>query len=230
MRREKHYGAKKSENGDALKPNDPGPGRTPDPERFRLTSNFNKGMNRICPDPPTTATLNPFPITYTSPAEFCKNFPPIDVRFATENGQYSQSEEDWKDGIRAKLGDELYVLAYVDNGAANNLPLSATMARNVKLSIFVEPSTNSLHQVAVSFAGENTNTVAASFPIYTEPGLMLEIVPDSAEIRDWTGSNVLAEKLPVGNKTFTFGDIAPGFGTDLFIRFKVRVVRQASAK
>lgn len=221
---------KKSENGDALQANDSGPGRAPDPERSRITSDFNKGMEKVCLNRPARATLNPFPITYTSPAESCKNFPPIDVRFATETGQYSQSEEDWKDGIKAKLGDELYVLAYVDNGAANNLPLSVTMARNVQLSIAVEPSVDSLHRVAVSFAGENTNTVAAIFPIYTEPGLMLEIVPHSGEIRDWTGSNILAEKLPVRNSTFPLGDIAPGFGTDLFIRFKVRVVRQASAK
>jgi len=199
---------------------------TPDQEQSRVSPYLNKGLGRNCPNPPVKATLNPFPTTYVSPAEFCKNYPAVDVRFATESGRYSQNEEDWKDGIKVKVGDELYVLVYIDNGAANSLPLSETLARNVKVTTIIDTTTGSKHLVSVSFAGENTNTVSASFPIYSQQDSLLEIIPNSGEIRDFLATTILKDKLQIGNNTIDVGDIAPGFQTDLFIRFKVRVVRK----
>ena len=195
-----------------------------DPDSARVTQALNKGQTAYCPDAPGTATLNPFPVTFSSPAENCKNYEPIDVRLATEDGKYSQNEEDWKDGIRAKVGDELYVAMYVDNGAANNLPLRATLARNVKVTTGVDTLPGTVHLVSVSFAGDNTNKVSASFPIFTEPNSYLEIVPNSGQIRNFTATEILKDKIQIGNNTIDIGDLAPGFNTDLFIRFTVKVL------
>jgi hypothetical protein len=197
--------------------------RRSDEEQSRLSLSFNKGQGTHCPNPPEKATLNPFSITFQSPAEFCKNYAPIDVRFATETGQYSQNEDDWEDGIKAKDGDELYVLSYIDNGAANSLPLSVTTARNVKVTSTVETKVGSTHMVSVSFAGENTNTVSASFPIYTEPNSFIEVVPNTGQIRNFTATEIKSDRFQFGNNTIEVGDIAPGFETDLFVRFMIRV-------
>lgn len=195
------------------------------PEDARVTLSPNKGQAKFCPNPLIKATLNPFPLTFTAPAEDCKNYPPIDVRLATEDGRYSQSEEDWKDGIRAKVGDELYVALYIDNGAVNSLPLSATLARNVKVTTGVDTLTGPMHLVLVTFAGENTNTVSDTFPIYTDPDSFLQVVPNSGQIRNFNTTKILKDNLQIGNNTIGIGDLAPGFETDLFIRFTIRVIQ-----
>ena len=183
-------------------------------------------MNGVsCSTPPSVATLNPYPITFASPAEYCKNYEPIDMRHATETGQYSKSEQDWKDGIDAQPGDELYALIYIDNGAADNLPLRLTTAKNVKVTSKVDGEPGSLHFVSVSFSGENTNTVSGAFSVHTPQDCILEVVPNTGQIRNFTADKILRDHFQIGNNTIDVGDIAPGFSTDLFIRFKVRVAR-----
>jgi hypothetical protein len=93
-----------------------------------------------CSNPPEVASLNYWPVTYTSPAETCHDYPLIQARFA--DGDYARTREDWERGLTAQVGNEIYVLIYINNGAASgaeNINPGRGIATNVRLKLRSSP-------------------------------------------------------------------------------------------
>jgi hypothetical protein len=180
-----------------------------------------------CPNPPVTATLNCWPVTYSTPAEVCHDYPSVDAKLAGKNHDYSQSQEEWERGLTAHAGDEILVLVYINNGAADRaeeINPGRGIARGVRLTTEIAPDAVPTHFVEVRFAGDNTNTVTNHFKINTSPQGRLEVVPKSGEILDWQGSRVIAKDLDVGNNIILVGDLPPKFEDSVFVRFRLRVI------
>lgn len=175
---------------------------------------------------PTKPTLNPFPVTYSSPAEMCHDYPIIDARIA-DGGSYSKNQQEWERGLAAKTGDVIYVLMWIENGAASNFSPDKTTARKVKLTTSVDTNIGSEHFVTATFQGENTNKISARRAIYTPSTDRLELIPSSGEVYGYQGtaSSLLREAQNIGNSTFEVNDIPVDFDKGMFIRFKLRVVK-----
>lgn len=191
-----------------------------------------EGVSAVnCPNPPTTPTLNPYPVTYELDAPDCMDFPALDARLTS--GEYSTSPQDHANGLDAKAGDEIYVLSYIHNGAADvGVPDEQTRAHDVKISTNVPTTVGTNHTITTSFGGSNTNTVTGNFNIHTPAGMKLEVVPNSGELFNDLGTTVLDSGFNVGNSTYTIdknngdpvGDMRACFQHSVFVRFKVRVV------
>ncbi len=128
--------------------------------------------------------------------------------------------------MNARAVDEIYILVYINNGAATNaenLNPGKGIARQVKLTTEIDDTPAATHYVKVRFAGANTNTVINSFKIMTGAQESLKVVPQSGEIYDYKGAEAKVKNLEVGNNTILIGDIPPKFESSLFIRFKVKV-------
>lgn len=180
-----------------------------------------------CPNPPTTATLNFWPVTYSAPAEACHDYPAIDARIANEEGNYSRSREEWERGLTARSGDEIYISMYVNNGAADaaeELNPGHGIARNVRVTTEVDQNIGAEHYVRVKLEGDNTNTVVNRFKITTAPNERLEVIPKSGQIRNNKADVLIAKDLDVGNSTITIKDLLPKWESSVFVRFTVKVV------
>jgi LPXTG-motif cell wall-anchored protein len=176
-----------------------------------------------CPNPKAQATLNAFPVTYTSPAEMCHDYPALDARLVN-GGRYSQSQADHANGVTANEGDEIYVLSYIHNSAANNLG-DSNMAKNVRIKTHVPSTVGSSHTITTSFRGDNTNAVSGSFTVQTPAGMRLEVVPNSGEMFDYKGANKLRGGFDITNAEYNIGDLRACFEYSVFVRFKVKVVK-----
>jgi hypothetical protein len=180
-----------------------------------------------CPNPPATATLNFWPVTYSSHAENCHDYQSIDARLVGDQYNYSKSQQEWERGLTAHTGDEIYALIYINNGAATNaenMNPGRGIARNVKLTTEINPEPSTVHYIKVRFAGDNTNTVVNSYKITTAEQERLEIVSRSGEIRNHTASEIINKNLDIGNNTITIGDLPPKWDDSIFIRFRLKVV------
>jgi hypothetical protein len=191
-----------------------------------LPASNNTGVQSVqCRNPPVTATLNYWPVTFTSPAEFCHDYPPLDVRLV--DGDYSHNKEEWENGRTAHVGSELYVLVWINNGAsddAERISPGHGIARNVVLTTEVDTDAGKEHYISVRFFGENTNAVASKFRIETADNERLEPVPQSGQVRDYSATKILKDKLEVDNKTISIGNLNPLFSDGVFVRFQIRVV------
>jgi hypothetical protein len=180
-----------------------------------------------CRNPPLSAILNYWPVTYSSPAEYCHDYQAVDARFTTDDGQYSQTQDEWEQGRTAHVGNELYILVWINNGASDNaeeINPGQGIARNVRLTTETETEPGTLHYIYVRFSGDNTNTIESRFKIITDEHEHLEVVPLSGQMRNFTASEILKDKFEMGNNTFSVGDIKPLFSDGRFIRFRVKVV------
>lgn len=180
----------------------------------------------ICPDPPDVATLNYWPISYQAQPEPCHDFPPLDARIVSEFTEYSRSRAKWEEGLTTKAGDEIYILVYINNGAAanaKNINPGHGIARNVSLTTLIDTTPGSFHEVSVKFSGINTKTVESTFKLHTGPTDRLAIVPRSGEIINYSATEVMAKDLDVGNNSIQIGDVAPRWESAIFVRFRLRV-------
>jgi hypothetical protein len=181
----------------------------------------------ICASPPETATLDYWPVTYSSLAEDCHDYQSVDARLVGDQYNYSQSQEQWEQGLDAHAGNEIYVSVYINNGAADNaeeLHPGQGIARNVRLTTEIDKEPSAVHYVKVRIVGDNTKTVINQFKINTEPQGRLELIPKSGQARNYNTEKVLADNLDVGNNTFLVGDLPPKFKDAVFIRFTLKVV------
>lgn len=169
-----------------------------------------------CPNPPATATLNPFPVTYTG--EPCRDYPIISARLI--NGDYPRNAQEHNEGLAVSSGQEFYVSIYVHNGAALNLDPDQTTARNVQISTSVDSSIGAEHQVSARARGTNTNEIGGSFRIRTGPNDQLAAVPNSGELFDADGRIVDSGFNPA---SYRVGDMLACFPYAVYVRFKVRV-------
>jgi uncharacterized repeat protein (TIGR01451 family) len=187
-------------------------------------------LAETCANPPSTPTLNYWPVTYNDEnTPLCHDFPAIDAALDTSNPQFSQSETDWQDGLTMTNGQEGVALMYIHNGAANNLDPAQTTARDVTITTRTQTEAGSTHRIDVTFAGSNTNTVNKSFTVHTPANSKLEVFPNSGFMYDYEGHVILDQQnLNLGNSTYTLGDLDACFEFSLFLSFKFKVVTPAN--
>ncbi len=182
-----------------------------------------------CVNPPTTPTLNHWPITYDDEnTPLCHDFRAIDAAryVANQDLEFSQNETDWQNGLSLDVGQEGIALIYVHNGAANNLPAEQTTARNVRIQTTTETNTGSTHRISVRMAGDNTNTVTESFTVHTPSDAKLQVISNSGVMYDYEGNRLPGyENLDLGNSTYTLGDLDACFEYSLFLAYKFKVVQ-----
>lgn len=179
-----------------------------------------------CPKPPVKAALNHWPVTFASPAELCHDYASVDARLVGDKETYSHSQEEWERGLTAHAGDEIYVVIYINNGAADNaeeINPGFGIARGVRLTTEVDGERAATHYVNVQFAGDNTNTVVNRKRINTAPNERLEVVPKSGAIFNYTATEILADGLDVGNNVILVGDFLPKWEDSRFVRFRLKV-------
>jgi hypothetical protein len=181
----------------------------------------------LCENPPTTATLNFWPVAFV-PGVACHEYPPVDARLVGTD-HFSLSREEWERGLVAKKGDEIYVSIRINNGAISNaeqLNPGRGIARNVRLKTAIAQESSEIHYVEVEFAGDNTNTVVSRFKIATRELARIEVLPNSGELFNPVTLNLTSKDFDVGNNTLVIGDLPPKYDGSggVIIRFRVRVV------
>ncbi len=182
-----------------------------------------------CVNPPTTPTLNYWPVTYDDQnTPLCHDFPAIDAAVYNQGTAptFSQSEADWNNGLELTAGQRGVALMYIHNGAANNLPASQVQAKNVKVTTTTDTSVGSTHTITVKYQGDNTNTVTKSFTVKTPSNAKLEVESNSGAIYDHNGQLTGATGLNLGNSTYTIGDMNACFEYSLFLSFRFKVVTE----
>ncbi|QQS23304.1 DUF11 domain-containing protein [bacterium] len=192
-----------------------------------------KTLAENCQNPPTTPTLNPYPVTFDDEnPPLCHDRAAIDAAKYNNGGPvvYSQSESDWQNGLNLNIGEQGVALMYIHNGAANNLPGNQTMARNVKITTNTHTGVGSSHPINVNFAGDNTNVVNKTFTVHTPANAKLEVVPNSGFMYDYFGNLVLDQQnLNLGNSVYTLGDLDACFEYSIFLTFRFKVVADTPA-
>jgi hypothetical protein len=171
--------------------------------------------------------LNYWPVTYAASSKSCNDYQSVDGRLVGDQYEYSQSQEEWERGLTARVGDEIFIAIYMNNGAVDNaekINPGMGIARNVSLTTEIDLEPSALHYVRVRFVGDNTNTVNNSYKINTPGNERLEVVPKSGEIRDYQTTKVIATDLDIGNNTIPIGDLPPKWEAGRFLRFRLRVV------
>lgn len=166
----------------------------------------------------TSATLNPFPVTYTG--EACKDYPVISARLAS--GQYPPSAVAQNQPIFANAGDEVVVRMYIHNGAAENLDPDETTARHVRVTTTIHEDGGGDQGVSTSVTGDNTNTIGDLIHIITTPGHRLVPVPASGQLWDYQ-ARAIRSGFDVANTTVPLGDMEACFVFSQFITFRLRV-------
>ena len=190
--------------------------------RFVPTEN---GMGAQCLNPPKSPVLNYWPLTFKSPAEFCHDYPLVDARLANTESFYPLSLDEYEKGVTAHAGQEIFVLIYINNGVANiGLDPIAAIAKDITITINTDGQTGATHYIEVMATGANVETIYGRKRINTNPNERLEIMPATGQVRDFTGTMILAEDLNIGNNALKIGDLGPDFSDALFIRYKVRIV------
>ncbi len=182
-----------------------------------------------CENPPQTAMLNYWPVTYDDEnTPFCHDFPAIDAAVDTSNPQFSQSEADWTNGLTLASGQQGVALMYIHNGATNNLDPELTKARNVRITTVTDTAVGTEHQINVTFTSDNTNTVNKSFTVHTPANSKLEVISNSGVMYAFDGTPILDQQnLNLGNSTYVLGDLDSCFEYSLFLAFKFKVVTVA---
>lgn len=180
-----------------------------------------------CPNPPTVATFNPYPVTFAPQGEVCKDYPAITAKNFTRGGQYPTSQSQFDAGIDATGGDIVDVLVYIHNGAAQNVGDQA-IARDVRVSTDFGLNQRIRHSIDTIFTGSNVSNSGFSGRVHVNtPGNeRIEAVPNSGELFDANGNRLLSN-LNLANSTYTIGDQLPCFEFSQFLKFKVRVVPNA---
>jgi hypothetical protein len=179
------------------------------------------GLTNTCLGAPLKAALNTFALTFKSRAHLCSNYPGLQLKRA--DGAFPSNRDEWQRGVFAKAGEEVHALVYISNAAANNPVTPESIARNIKLTARVDSNTEPDHRVTVTFGGDNTNRVTESLPIKIGPDEYLEIVPYSSVAYDWHFKEIQRGLNLANGNVITIEDLYPGFRTDLFISFKIKI-------
>lgn len=188
-----------------------------------------------CANAPSTPTFNYWPVTYNDPeitgvpTPFCHDFPAIDAAVDTDNPVWSSSESDWNNGLAMTVGQQGAAGMYLHNGAANNLPLADTTAKNVHIITKTETTVGGSHKISVTYTADNAPTYTKSFTIHTPADAQLQVVPNTGFIYDYQGRVVLDhQNLDLGNSDYRLGNLDACFEYSLFLTFKFKVVRSVN--
>jgi len=193
--------------------------KTPNPSRLGTNC---PGL--ISPVP----VFNYFPVTFDDTSTpLCHDFPVIDAALDTTNPQFSQSAKELRSIRKYKIGDQIAVMLFINNGAASNYPPSITTAKNVKIRTSTLRE-GSIYTLSARYSGDNVALPKAdNIQIEVKPNEALEIVPKSGYMYNYEGKVILDQQnLDLGNSTFTLGDLDADWEYSLFLTFKVRVVKK----
>src|SRR3989344_9618567 len=174
-----------------------------------------------CPNPPSVATFNPYPIDFSG-TQNCTDLPLIAGKLS--NGTYPQNQSDFNRGVFAKAGDEISVRVYIHNGAATNLDPAQTTAKNVKLIVTVPDMVGEGRTLAATVIGGGAETINGTLRITTNTDERVVVVPGSAKIYTRTDDllgNGFFESTTVN--TLTLGDMKACYEYLRVVIFKVRV-------
>ncbi len=174
-----------------------------------------------CPNPPGHAVLNYWPVSFDQSQTGCTDFTTLDGKIVG-TPRYSTSQADHDDGLQVADGQEVYMLAYVHNGAAVNGDPNQTTARNVRFNVQIPTSAGSDHTINASWRGDNTNTASGSFTLHTPANRTVELVPNSGQLFDAFG-NQISSGIDLSSGSYTLGDQTACFEYARFLRFKVRM-------
>ncbi len=163
-----------------------------------------------CSNPPSVATLNPYPVIWSGSFDTCNDAPAIAIRNVNDSS-YGTSAS-------GQAGDEFYVRYYIHNGAATNFDPSQTTAYNVNVSTSISGNT-----ISMSASGNNTNTIGGSVSVNLPSGATLQVVPGSGELYNYQ-SSLLSSGFTIDNGSYNLGDMAACFENLRVIRFKVKIV------
>jgi hypothetical protein len=199
-------------------------------EVMKVKINAN-GTSTQCPIAFENPIFNPYPLTFKSPADFCANYPIIDVR-KIQGGSYSPDKQTWLSTRLFNTGDDFYVLLYMSNGAANNLIGETAIAKNVKIKVKINLVGNDEYILSATLVGENLAPLTSAVRVKIPQGNHL-VYPNKVEIYDNHGKPPPLNIIDVSNaeireeKNLSFevliGNLEPGFATDLFARFQISV-------
>lgn len=181
----------------------------------------------------TQAIFNPYPVDFSAAGLDCHDRPAITARVLTPGGDYPRSQSAYFNGITAHAGQEVEVLMYVHNGAADNIG-SAVTARNVVVTNSFGTQEREVHHMRASFSSpdavnspfDNTKTQFADILINTASNERLEHIAGSGRIFNYQG-NQISSGHNFGNNSFSLGDIQACFEFAKFMSFRVRVVGPA---
>ncbi len=170
--------------------------------------------------------FNPYPLTFNSPAKECSNYPIIDIAPANGKTDYSRSDQEWESIRQPKTGELYYGLLYLSNGAANNLSSDEVDIRNVRLRIHFRKLPDGKYELDGILLADNVSRLSATIKLKTEINNRIT-VGSTVELYDYVGKRIktidISDTLETrgDNPDFeiSLGDLAPGFATDLFIRF-----------
>ncbi len=175
-----------------------------------------------CANAPTTAQFNIYPLTFDASTIECKDFPLIQMR-KVNGGSYPTNLQEMQAGVTATAGDEIFGTVYIHNGAAQNLPQSQTVAKDVHITTIVDTNVGTTHQIEVRATSPNTPGVNQFYKITTGANEKLEVVPNSGERYDNNG-NIQEAGFNMGNNILSIGDLNACFQYSRFYRFRVKVV------
>jgi uncharacterized repeat protein (TIGR01451 family) len=174
-----------------------------------------------CQNPPDHAVLNYWPVSFDPQQTGCTDFTTLDGKVVGDT-HYSTSQADHDDGVQVADGQEVYLLAYVHNGAASNSDPSVGTARDVELNVNVPTAAGTDHTVTAAWHGSNTNTASGSFTLHTTGSRTVEIVPNSGQLFDAFG-NAIGGTVDISSGHYVLGDQQACFEFAKFFRFKVRI-------
>jgi hypothetical protein len=175
-----------------------------------------------CPDPPQSAVLNYWPITFQNPAPACHDFPALSGR-ALSNPHYPTSQQELDNGIDITTDQQGRLRVYLHDGAAQiNTDPQQTTARNVHILTTLDNIVGTDHTVTVIMKGDNTNAVKSTLKIHTAPNQRIGIVSGSGQLRDWQ-NNVISRDFD-WSSDYKIGDLPACFEHSLFMYFDIRVV------
>lgn len=181
-----------------------------------------------CPgDAPDYPVFNIDPLTFRDKGtQICSDFPLIDIALDQPNPTFSQSMTELNSVRSFKIGDQLAVMLYIHNGAANNLPPSQTTAKNVKIKTSLE-RTGNVYTITGLYSADNAYPRSESIKIAVKDDEVLALIKNSGFVYTFEGKVILdMQNLDLGNSTFTLGDLDSGWEYSLFLTYKLLVMKK----
>ncbi len=175
-----------------------------------------------CSNPPTHPAFNVYQIDFSGSG--CTDYPTMMAR-VLRNGQEIQGYQSvYNSGANAQAGDELDVVVYVHNGAAENLDPEQTTARGIYLNTTVDGTFEPEHTISVTVTSQNAATVNGAFGIHTASNEALQVIPNSGAVYERGNPNAIQSGLNIGDNSFSLGDMHACYQYLRFVHFRVKVV------
>lgn len=170
--------------------------------------------------------FNIFPIGYTGATN--QDYPLLDGRNVSDNGQFSLSASDHDNGVSADPGETVELIIYYHNGAAD---APENIAQNMRVRATLPSGTATVHTVSAQISADNAGTVTSSqkggnMDVHINGNAQrLEYV--SGSTRWYPEGSSSGQQMPDGivSSGITIGDIRGCWDFAGFVKFRVRVTQ-----